>query len=390
MSSTLLGGLSTGEFLSRHWQKKPLLVRGAFPEFVDPLTPDELAGLAMEQGIKARLVFEKGRRPWQLFHGPFSESRLRRLPKSHWSLLVSRVNEYCDPAAEILDRFKFIPHWRCDDLMVSFAPPQGTVGAHLDSYDVFLIQGKGRRRWQIQENPNPELIPDIDLKILTHFEPEAEWILEPGDMLYLPPGVAHYGVALEDSLTYSVGFRAPSHGDLWRELFNMPQNLWEGLAGDQMYTDPDLKEQENPGLLSREAVAKLSAILAEPLNHPEIMGRWLGAYLTRDSDGPRPASSSRRLALQALAKRLEKTQVARADDIRVAYLDPVEGRFSFFVGGEEHSLDVRLLPLVKTICQSRVMDGASLLKALPRAAKAREGALTFVAELVREGLLFFC
>jgi hypothetical protein len=120
------------------------------------------------------------------------------------------------------------------------------------------------------------------------------------------------------------------------------------------------------------------------------MGRWLGAYLTRDSDGPRPASSSRRLALQALAKRLEKTQVARADDIRVAYLDPVEGRFSFFVGGEEHSLDVRLLPLVKTICQSRVMDGASLLKALPRAAKAREGALTFVAELVREGLLFFC
>ena len=390
MSSTLLGGLSTGEFLSHYWQKKPLLVRGAFADFTDPLSPDELAGLAMEPNIKARLVFEKGRRPWQLIHGPFSESRLRRLPKSHWSLLVSRVNEYCEPAAAILDRFKFIPHWRCDDLMVSFAPPKGTVGAHVDTYDVFLIQGKGRRLWQIQENPRPELVPDVDLKILKHFTPEAEWVLEPGDMLYLPPGVAHYGVALEDCMTYSVGFRAPSYGDLWRELFNMPQNLWESLSAETMYSDPDLLEQENPGLLAEGAIAKLTAILAQPLKHPEIMGRWLGAYLTKDNGTAQGSHTNRRLTPSVLEKRLINSQVGRSDEVRVAYLAPVGERFSFFVGGEEHSLDVRLLPLVPKICATRKLEGAILVKALPRGAKAREGALAFLSELVRGGLLFFC
>lgn len=388
VKSTLLGGLSAREFLATHWQKKPLLVRGAFPDFADPLSANELAGLAMEPDVKARLVFEKGVKPWRLFHGPFAASRLSRLPQSHWSLLVSGVNEYSDEAARILDHFTFIPHWRCDDLMVSFAPPMGTVGAHVDSYDVFLIQGQGRRRWQIQSDPCLDLIPNLDLKILKHFTPDAEWVLEPGDMLYLPPGVAHYGVALEGCMTYSVGFRAPAYGDLWRELYQMSEALVGELpAGETLYADPDLKRAENPGLLSTEAIASLTRILAEPLQHPAIVARWLGAFLTRDAGAGRRPPSIRRLGPASLEKRLAKSVVWRADDVRLIYLPPNGDRFSFFVAGEEHDLDKRLLPLVEKICAVRNQAGQDLMKALPRGTKLREGALSFLAELVREGVL---
>jgi 50S ribosomal protein L16 3-hydroxylase len=389
LKSTLLGGLSAAEFLANYWQKKPLLVRGAFPEFHDPLTPNELAGLAMEPDVKARLVFEKGKKPWRLFHGPFAESRLRRLPKSHWSLLVSRVNEYSEDAARILDHFTFIPHWRCEDLMVSFAPPMGTVGEHVDSYDVFLIQGQGKRRWQIQTNPRPEIVPDIDLKILKHFQAEEEWILESGDMLYLPPGVAHYGVALEDCMTYSVGFRAPSYGDLWREFFQLPESLLAELPGDVLFSDPDLKFQDNPGLLSDDAIAKFARILSEPLKHPEVVARWLGSYVTRDTGQDKVPTTGRRMRPEVLEKRLAKSVIWRSDDVRLAYLPPHVERFSFFLSGIEHDLDIRLLPLVQQLCLTREVAGSALLTLLPRGAKLRAGALDFLAELIREGVLTF-
>jgi len=195
----LLGGLTPERFLAEYWQKRPLLVRQAIPGFKSPLSADELAGLACEPEVESRLILEKGgSRPWQLEHGPFEEERFATLPESHWTLLVQRVNHWVPAVADLLDHFAFLPSWRLDDIMISYAADQGSVGPHTDQYDVFLLQGAGRRRWQIDASVTDEspLLDHPDLRILAQFHATDEWVLEPGDLLYLPPGLAHYGVAL--------------------------------------------------------------------------------------------------------------------------------------------------------------------------------------------------
>jgi len=391
MHPSLLGGLTSAEFLERYWQKEPLLVRGAFPDFKDPVTPDELAGLAMEEGVHARLVMEKGgRRPWQVLRAPITERRLRTLPRSHWSLLVSNLNQLVDGGALLLDAFTFLPLWRQDDLMVSFAPSEGSVGPHIDSYDVFLIQGLGRRRWQINRRPDARLVPDLDLKILADFKAEEEWVLEPGDMLYLPPGVAHWGVALESCLTYSVGFRAPASGDLLAGLYNLADPLLGACDVERLYADPDLHPQENPGEISSAALARVEAMVREPLGRPEVLGRWLGAYATSPAPGALPPPQGPRLTRPQLLARLEKNSVVwRTDDVRVAYLQLVPGKAHFYEGGMEHELDLKLLPLIQEICRVRRREGQVLLKSLPRGAKQREMGLDLLRGLVSRGTLYF-
>lgn len=224
----LLGGLSAAQFLREYWQKQPLLIRKAMPHWRDPLSPEELAGLACEPGVEARLVLQRaGVGPWSVRHGPFSEADFLTLPETHWTLLVQDAEKQA-PAllGDFLEPFRFIPDWRCDDLMISYAPTDGSVGPHWDQYDVFLLQGKGRRRWQISTQPlQPDnLLPDTELRILCDFTPEQEWLLEPGDMLYLPPRVAHHGVAVEPCLTYSIGWRAPAYRECWQNswIFSSP------------------------------------------------------------------------------------------------------------------------------------------------------------------------
>src|SRR4051812_20292918 len=207
MGPMLLGKVTPAQFLKQYWQKKPLLVRGAFPGFRDPVTPDQLAGLALEDDVDSRLVMERGgKKPWEVTLGPQRAAKLRGLPRSHWTLLVQGVDRYVPGVAALLEPFRFIPDWRVEDIMISFAPQAGTVGPHIDSYDVFLIQGQGRRRWQLDPAAGGALRPGLDLRILKQFTAKQDWVLEPGDMLYLPPDLAHHGTALEDCLTYSVGF----------------------------------------------------------------------------------------------------------------------------------------------------------------------------------------
>lgn len=397
MRSTLLGGYSKATFMQCFWQKEPLLIRGAWPGFVDPLSPEELAGLAMEEGIHARLVMERGgKKPWQLQHGPFSESQLRNLPRSHWSLLVSQVDQWVEPAALLLDRFNFIPNWRLDDLMVSFAPPMGSVGPHVDSYDVFLIQGQGRRRWSIQKNYDPTLKRGVDLKILRSFSAEADWILEPGDMLYLPPGVAHHGVALTDCMTYSVGFRAPEQAALLGDLFNLPSELTKLCASDDLYSDPDAKPARAPGELTLDAVARVRAMVSKPLEHPELLGRWLGQFLTRADQNPQsvhkaawdsPKAAPRRVSLAGIAKWLESGRsIWRSDDHRVTYFAP-KGALFLYIDGEEWPLDVQLKPLVEGLLSAR-QHQPNALRALLPARKGRAQGLELLQKLTRRGAIY--
>jgi 50S ribosomal protein L16 3-hydroxylase len=210
----VFGSLSPGQFLERFWQRAPGWFPAAMPGFRPPITPDELAGLACEEEVESRLVIGNVATRFQLEHGPFEESRFERLPRRDWTLLVQDADKHLPEVAGLLEPFRFLPDWRIDDIMVSFAAPGGSVGPHTDPYDVFLLQARGRRRWQLSERFAPKLRSDCDIKVLERFEPERELIAEPGDILYLPPNVAHFGMALDEAMTFSIGFRAPDQREL--------------------------------------------------------------------------------------------------------------------------------------------------------------------------------
>ena len=262
--------------MRRHWQREPLLVRGAFPGFADPLSPGEVLALAGDPDASSRLVVRRGR-SWSVAHGPFAASRLRRLPPRAWTVLVQDTNHFSRPAEALLARFDFIPHARIDDVMVSYAVPGGGVGPHVDSYDVFLVQGRGRRRWRISRQKDLDFVPGLDLRILRRFQPEREWVLEAGDMLYLPPGVAHDGVAETHCLTWSIGFRAPTDRELVAGFLDF---LHERLEPKGQYADPRSAPTRHPGEVPRALGAHVAHAVAGVRWSAADVREFAGRFLT--------------------------------------------------------------------------------------------------------------
>lgn len=276
---TQLGHLSTEEFLAEYWQQKPLLIRQAFPQFQSPLSPDELAGLACDTDT-ARLVLEKGgKSPWEVRHGPLRKKDFAKLPASHWTVLVNDIEKLLPEFAEIIEPFRFIPDWRIDDLMISYAVEGGSVGPHVDAYDVFLLQAQGQRRWQIstQTCTADNFIPDIDLRIMQSFSAEQEWVLEPGDLLYLPPDLPHYGVALGECMTYSIGFRAPSRADLLEDLLGQ---LLEQPEMQTRFRDPKRRLQADPTELALADLEGLTEFVLQALPDRAAIRAWLQESLS--------------------------------------------------------------------------------------------------------------
>ncbi len=258
-------GMPPEHFLRHYWQKKPLLVRAAFPDFDCPLTPEDLAGLACEEAALSRVVLHDRKRDrWELRSGPFTEESFPKLPKKDWTLLVQDVDKWDRDVRALLAAFRFLPAWRLDDIMVSFAAPGGSVGAHVDQYDVFLLQAHGHRRWQIDSRPDaPQgFRPDVELKLLSQFTPDHDWVLAPGDMLYLPPGVPHHGVAQDACLTFSVGMRAPSQAEL---LVDFAEELAAALPEQARYGDPDLALPADPYEIDDAAFARVRSALTAAL-----------------------------------------------------------------------------------------------------------------------------
>lgn len=276
MRRQLLGGLSPGTFLREYWQKKPLLVRDALPGFQGLLTHSELIDLACRDDAQSRLITQKNG-VWRVRHGPFTLGSFSRLPKKKWTLLVQDVNHFLPAARDLLLQFNFIPHSRLDDLMVSYAPAEGGVGAHFDSYDVFLLQGMGRRCWRISAQRDKRLVMDAPIKILRDFKPEEEWMLESGDMLYLPPGYAHHGIAEDNCMTYSVGFRAPGYQELASQFLTY---LQDQVVIEGMYRDPDLGLQPHPGYISSPMVHQIGTALGKIKWGRNDIERFIGTYLT--------------------------------------------------------------------------------------------------------------
>lgn len=271
------------EFLAEYWQKKPCLIRNPWEAWKNPLPPDELAGLACEDDVESRLIV-RTTDDWSLEHGPVSENRFGTLGANPWTLLVQGVDRLLPEVAAILEPFRFIPDWRIDDVMVSYASDGGGVGPHFDNYDVFLVQGLGRRRWRVGGpcDASTPLRAHDDLRLLADFVPTDDWILEPGDMLYVPPGVAHEGTAVgDDCMTYSVGFRAPSRGEL---ISHWCDHLLDRLEDDDRYTDPDLTPQADPTVVSEAAIDRLYAMIIETVGDRDAFGRWFVDHVAKDDD----------------------------------------------------------------------------------------------------------
>ena len=275
----LLGGLSPAQFMRRHWQKKPLLVRQAMPAFSPLLPRAQLFELAAREGVESRLLRHDGGR-WVLRRGPVPRRALPPLHQPEWTLLVQGVDLHHAGVHALMQRFRFVPDARLDDVMISYATDGGGVGPHTDRYDVFLLQAHGRRRWRIGRQTDQRLIEGLPLKILAHFEPEQEWVLEPGDMLYLPPGWAHDGVALGECMTYSIGFRQPARAELARELLQRLAEEADDVLGDTTYRDPGQGATDTPGAVppamfdfARDAVQRLAG-------DDEALAMLLGEWLT--------------------------------------------------------------------------------------------------------------
>lgn len=380
---TLLGGISPAEFLETYWQKKPLLVRGALPGYESPISPEDLAGLACEDEVSARLILEKGGDyPWQLRHGPFSEDDFTDLPPTHWTLLVSEVDSWVPEVAALLDYFRFIPSWRIDDVMISYAPEEGGVGAHVDNYDVFLLQAKGHRRWQINYTPvlEEDLVEDIDVSILRNFEPDEDWVLEPGDMLYLPPRIAHYGVAMDDCMTFSVGFRAPSHTDIITGFLSYAAEHIDPLA---RYTDPDLKPQLYPGEIGPTALARVRKVLQDLIGNDQAISSWFGAFMTEPKRGRYPEPTEELLDATELTHRIESgARLTRSTVSRMAYIRHADGATSLFVNGTEYTIPSSLPEAAPLLTGDEPLDRSTLFPALSNGEFAET-----LAELVNEGFL---
>ncbi len=337
-------------FLRDYWQKRPLLIRNPWQSWRNPLSPDELAGLACEDHVESRLITQSSD-DWNAEHGPLPEARFGELGKSPWTLLVQAVDHHIPDVAALIEPFRFIPNWRIDDVMVSFASDGGGVGPHFDHYDVFLVQGLGQRRWQIGgmcDDQTP-LRSHEDLLLLADFEAVEEWILDPGDMLYIPPGIAHNGVAIgKDCMTYSIGFRSSSRKEL---MGSWCDDLLPKMTDDDRYCDPDLAEQANPGEISASAIDRLHAMLTEKLSDRKEFAKWFGEY----NSTPRYPETDWRpqdpIEIEHLRELLTADHpLFRNPASRFSYIRESENKLLLFVDGECFSCTDEAIELAEMLC----------------------------------------
>ncbi|WBG66737.1 cupin domain-containing protein [Pseudomonas citronellolis] len=380
----LLGGISADEFLCDYWQKKPLLVRQAIPGFESPLEADELAGLSLEDSVESRIVLEHGNTPWEMRRGPFSEDTYKELPERDWTLLVQAVDQFVPEVAELLEHFKFLPSWRIDDVMISYAAPGGGVGPHFDNYDVFLLQGHGRRRWKVGQlcDADSPMLQHADLRILADFQQSDEWVLEPGDMLYLPPRVAHYGIAEDECMTYSVGFRAPSAAEV---LTHFTDFLAQFLSDEERYSDAGMaavQSGEDQHKIQRDALDRLKNLLQEHMSDERLLLTWFGQFMTEPRypelvAGEEIDDTDLRQALE------DGAVLVRNPSARLAWSE-VDVGLLLFSSGQSVVLPKAMEPLLKLVCSADALHSDNLGQWL-----GDEDGRKLLAELVKQGSLEF-
>ena len=368
-------------FLRDYWQQKPLLIKNPWREWINPLEPDELAGLACEDGIEARLIVQQ-RSKWLLEHGPLPEQRFAKLPKKNWTLLVQAVDHYVPEVAELLDEFRFIPNWRIDDVMVSYAADGGGVGAHFDQYDVFLIQGLGKRLWQVGavcDHATP-LLPHDELRLLKDFSAEQEWLLEPGDILYLPPRYAHNGVAIgTDCMTYSIGFRAPARSEL---LAHFCDDVLSNLNDDDRFTDTQRALPQHAGEIAAGDLDRLHRMATEKLLDADRFQHWFGRHSTTPKYPDHVSPPQRPITAKQLQTHLSAgSLLLRNPASRLAFVRNAHG-ITLFADGEAFVGDKEIIAFVEQLCaQMSISADTDMLKS--------PAVLQLLFALLNQGTLVF-
>lgn len=347
----LLNNLTPAQFLAEYWQKKPLLIRQAMPNFTGLLSPNDLAGLACEDEVQARII-KQSKGKWSVQQSPFDVADFAKLPKKDWTLLVQSVNHYLPEAADLLALFNFIPHARLDDLMVSYAPTGGGVGAHVDSYDVFLLQGNGRRNWKISTQADLSLLEDAPLRILKNFASEQEWVLEAGDMLYLPPQIAHWGISeSDDCMTYSIGFRAPKTQELQHEFLSY---LQDNISAEGLYADADLTLQTQPAEISDDMITKVSEMLQKVTWDKNNVTDFLGKYLTEPKLD----------VVFEPNRRISKAEFCKQLAAKTLYLDLKSqllfAQNNFYLNGEKLNVPAELSACMRELADKRYLNTPAL------------------------------
>jgi 50S ribosomal protein L16 3-hydroxylase len=339
--------LDVAAFMRRHWQREPLVVRGAFARFRDPLSPREVLALARSPRALSRLVRRRGA-SWSLEHGPLSSTKLKQLPRRGWTVLVQDTNHFSPRAGGLLSAFDFIPHARIDDVMVSYAVPGGGVGPHVDSYDVFLVQGRGERRWQISRQADQAFVPGLELRILERFRPEREFVLAPGDMLYLPPGVAHCGVAETECLTWSIGFRAAADDEIVTAFLDFLRDReWPGGR----FTDAGAPPAPHPG----EIPARLLAHIERTVRRIDWSARDVREFAGMHLSQPRAhvffTPPRRPLGLAAFRARSRRSGLALDPRSRLLFSGAM-----FFLNGERLDVPPAAGRLLRRLADERRLD----------------------------------
>jgi 50S ribosomal protein L16 3-hydroxylase len=369
--SPILGSRSAATFLRRFWQKDALLVRSALPEFRDAVSPRELANLAMRDDVESRLIVKDGAR-WSLAHGPFRRGDLQALPERRWTLLVQGVNLHLAAADALLRRFAFLPFARLDDVMASLAAPGGGVGPHVDSYDVFLLQGMGRRRWRYGRQSDRTLKRNLPLKILRRFQPQHDEMLGPGDMLYLPPSFAHDGIAIDACMTYSIGFRAPAANELATAFLDW---LRDRLALDGRYADPDLHVSNEPARIDATMQQRCARMLAAIRWDRDSVNHFLGAFLSEPKQSvlftpPVPVLSpaSFRASMRRHGVRLDLRSQLLYDDRQL------------YMNGDARPWPATGAPMLRRLANERALPRAATAAAAP-------GTIVLLYDWYRDGYL---
>lgn len=348
-------------FLQEYWQKKPLVIRNALPDFNAVLTGDDLAGLALEEGIESRIVCEMpGHIPqWNLKNGPFVEKDFSQLPSTHWTLLVQGVDRWVPEVARLLSHFDCIPQWRVDDVMVSYAVQHGSVGPHYDNYDVFLYQAQGQRRWALttKQCNVANSVPNSVLRIMAQFEVEEEYILEPGDMLYLPAHVGHHGVSLSpDCMTYSFGYRSYQGQELWDSF---GEYLSEKMQVTGLYQDPDWSSLPATSEIPSAAYQQAKNLMLTLLENEQIMQQWFGCFATQidqqaEQDMPEPLLDEEAGHCDAFIALIQQScDLERDPTCRIAY---VEQPFQLFINGCEWDSQGVTPELMKYVANNRYLE----------------------------------
>lgn len=375
-----INNLCEQEFLNQYWQKKPLLIKQGFTDFQDPIEAEELAGLAMEESIESRIVTNHNN-DWQAYQGPFED--FEKLTEQHATLLVQAVDHWHSDAAQLLHPFRFIPNWRIDDLMISYSTPKGGVGPHLDQYDVFIIQGEGKRHWRVGL-PDPTLKQFAQNKKLLQveqFEAVIDCILEPGDILYIPPGCPHEGYAIENALNYSVGFRAPNQQDLFSSFAD---HVIDTDSGQKRYTDHTLALRDSKGELLQSETDKVKTLMQALLNNDELFKHWLGNTLSQAKHEMDLAPLEEPITCEQMSELIANNaeEFERLGGVRAIY-QQLEDTLLLSINGENYPLPLCDLNAVKLLTDHDYVNTDDLNAAQP--------SLVFIqtfTTLVNEGMWF--